>query len=91
MGSQNSISAELQDNYPLVFVNITKKYTRKWGIERQFHETLSIQHIQQGLRNIKDVMITGKQNKFTKYFQFHINFSNEFLDYPKSTYINFHL
>ena len=57
----------------LIFMRFTKKYTRKWGEERQFHETLSIQHIQQGLRNIKDVMITGKQTKFAEYVKFHIN------------------
>lgn len=56
-----------------IFMNFTKKFTNLWGKQRQFHETLSIQHIQQGLRNIKDVIIAGKEIKFVEYVKFHIN------------------
>ena len=56
----------------LIFIKSTRKFIKKWGIQRQFHQTLCIQHIQQGLRNIKDVKILGKEMEFIEYFKFHI-------------------
>jgi len=57
----------------LIFIRSTRKFIKKWGEKRQFHQILGIQHIQQGLRNIKDVKILGKEMEFVKYFKFHIN------------------
>lgn len=56
-----------------IFLKFIKKSLEKWGQQRNFHQTLAIQHIQQGLRNIKDVKILGKEIEFAEYFRFHMN------------------
>ena len=56
-----------------IFSKFIKKSLKKWGEQRNFHQTLAIQHIQQGLRNIKDVKILGKEIEFAEYFRFHMN------------------
>ena len=49
----------------------TKKFVSKLGKERQIHEGLKIQHLQQGLGGIKDVKITGREKLFIDSFNFH--------------------
>jgi len=54
-----------------LFYVISKKYLKKWGKERQIHETLGIKHLQQGLGGIKDIKILGKEQYFTNKFGVH--------------------
>lgn len=42
-----------------------------WGRYRQFHEGMKIQHLQQGLGSIKDVLLLGKELDFHDRFRKH--------------------
>ena len=58
-----------------IFHFITKERITRWGERRQFHEGKRIQHIQQGLGSIKDVMLMKRENYFFEQFSLH-NVSN---------------
>ena len=45
-----------------------KKLFIQWGNDRQFYQTQIIKYVQQGLRNIKDLKILGKEIEFLNYF-----------------------
>ena len=49
-----------------------KKELKIWLLKGLIHQTLSVKHIQQGIRNIKDLKILGKEEEFFDYFKFHI-------------------
>lgn len=42
-----------------------------WGQQRQRHETLRVQHLQEGLGAAKDVKLLGRESEFLKQFQTH--------------------
>lgn len=55
----------------LIFYVSTRKKIKSWGERRQFHEGKRIQHIQQGLGSIKDVMLMHRQEYFLNQFEVH--------------------
>ena len=55
-----------------LYIFFTRKRIKDMGSKRLVHQTLSIKHIQQGLRNIKDLKVLGKEKEFYDYFKFHI-------------------
>ncbi len=54
-----------------LFFRTTRTRVLKWGAQRQFHEGLRLQHLQQGLGGIKDVIITGSQMSFLSQYDQH--------------------
>jgi ABC-type multidrug transport system fused ATPase/permease subunit len=57
----------------IIFIYVIKKYLKIWSVTKQNHQTRFIKHIQEGLRNIKYLKISGIENKFLNEFSFHIN------------------
>ncbi|MEZ0317539.1 MAG: ABC transporter ATP-binding protein [Methylophilaceae bacterium] len=53
------------------FLKITKSQISKWGKQRQYHEGLRLQHLQQGLNGIKEVMVFDKKSFFQKQYELH--------------------
>ena len=53
------------------FNTITSSYTLKWGRERQFHEGLRIQHVNQGLGGVKEIKLARKESEFISIFGEH--------------------
>ena len=43
----------------------------RWGKERQIHEGLRIQHVQQGLGGSKEIKLANCELEFIKRFSFH--------------------
>ena len=43
----------------------------RWGVERQIHDGLRIQHLQQGLGGAKDVKLLGRESDFLVQFRKH--------------------
>ncbi len=43
----------------------------RWGVERQVHDGLRIQHLQQGLGGAKDVKLLGRESDFLAQFHTH--------------------
>jgi len=54
-----------------VFNFFTKKMINKWGHSRQFHEGKRMQHLQQGLGGVKEVLLLGKELYFINAFNNH--------------------
>ena len=46
---------------------------QSWGVERQKNQYLSLKHVQQSLRGIKDLKLLGVEKEFYNFFQFYIN------------------
>ena len=55
----------------LVFHRMTKNFLLTWGKERQKHDEMRIQHLQQGLGGAKDVKLLGREKEFLTQFQYH--------------------
>jgi ATP-binding cassette, subfamily B, bacterial PglK len=55
----------------LLFYYFTRGYILKWGKERQYHEGMRIQHLQQGLGGVKDVKLLGREDNFFSQYSFH--------------------
>jgi ATP-binding cassette, subfamily B, bacterial PglK len=53
------------------FHRITLVRISSWGRERQFHDGLRIQHLQQGLGGAKDVKLLGRESDFLAQFRSH--------------------
>jgi ABC-type multidrug transport system fused ATPase/permease subunit len=53
------------------FNHISKRHIVRWGEERQYHEGLRIQHLQQGLGGVKDVKILGREFEFLEQYRKH--------------------
>jgi len=55
----------------MIFYFFIRNYIEKWGVERQIHEGMKIQYIQQGIAAIKDIKILNREinfiNKFSKH------------------------
>ena len=43
----------------------------RWGESRQYHDGLSIQHLQQGLGGAKDVKLLGRESEFLAQYRMH--------------------
>lgn len=57
----------------LVFNLFTKRMINKWGHLRQYHEGKRMQHLQQGLGGVKEVILLRKERFFIEAFDFHNN------------------
>jgi len=55
----------------LCLIKLFKKKISKWSKERQLHEKMKIQHIQQGIGGIKEIKIFGNEKKFIEYYDKH--------------------
>lgn len=54
-----------------VFHRITRERISRWGVERQLHDGLRIQHLQQGLGGAKDVKLLGRESEFLAQYRTH--------------------
>lgn len=52
---------------------LTRGRIARWGEDRQYHEGLRIQHLQQGLGGAKDVKLLGREADFLEQFRVHNN------------------
>jgi ABC-type multidrug transport system fused ATPase/permease subunit len=50
---------------------MTRSRITRWGVERQHHEGLRIQHLQEGLGGAKDVKLLGREAEFLSRYAFH--------------------
>ena len=53
------------------FQRATRAQISRWGIARQLHEGLRLQHLQQGLGGAKDVKLLGRESDFLAQFKEH--------------------
>lgn len=53
------------------FHRMTRARITRWGVERQLHDGLRIQHLQQGLGGAKDVKLLGREREFLAQFHTH--------------------
>jgi ATP-binding cassette, subfamily B, bacterial PglK len=53
------------------FFRLTRERITRWGVERQHHDGLRIQHLQQGLGGAKDVKLLGREGDFLMRFHTH--------------------
>lgn len=54
-----------------IFHRFTRNHLLRWGKERQFHEGLRVQHVQQGLGGAKEVKLSGREDEFLKLYSHH--------------------
>ncbi|MNJ96138.1 Lipid A export ATP-binding/permease protein MsbA [compost metagenome] len=54
-----------------IFHRMTRESITRWGIERQLHDGLRLQHLQQGLGGAKDVKLLGRESDFLTQFRTH--------------------
>lgn len=50
---------------------VTRSRLKRWGEQRQLHEGLRIQHLQQGLGGVKDVKVLGRESEFLAQYRVH--------------------
>jgi ABC-type multidrug transport system fused ATPase/permease subunit len=55
----------------MLFFRVTRGLVLNWGSKRQFHEGLCLQHLQQGLGGIKDVILMGRETMFLSQYGRH--------------------
>jgi ATP-binding cassette, subfamily B, bacterial PglK len=72
------------------FGRLTRAHIGRWGLARQFHGGLRLQHIQQGLGGVKDIKLLGREGEFLDKFAFHnlrytraVKLQNTLLQMPK--------
>jgi ABC-type multidrug transport system fused ATPase/permease subunit len=53
------------------FLRLTRSRLVRWGLARQHHEGLRIQHLQQGLGGAKDVKLLGRETEFLEQYRLH--------------------
>lgn len=53
------------------FHRATRGRIARWGLARQHHEGLRIQHLQQGLGGVKDVKLLGRETEFLEQYRAH--------------------
>ncbi|WP_076590886.1 ABC transporter ATP-binding protein [Herminiimonas arsenitoxidans] len=53
------------------FHRVTRERISQWGVERQLHDGLRLQHLQQGLGGAKDVKLLGRESDFLRQFHTH--------------------
>lgn len=54
-----------------ILIKLFKNKITQWSKERQHHEKMKIQHIQQGIGGIKEIKIFGNEKKFVEYYDKH--------------------
>lgn len=50
---------------------LTRHRLARWGAERQHHDGMKLQHLQQGLGGVKDVKLLGREGEFLSEFRRH--------------------
>jgi len=55
----------------LLFYRLTRNRLLRWGEERQYHEGKRIQHLQQGLGGVKEVILYGREGDFIDQYRLH--------------------
>lgn len=55
------------------FQSLTRDRILRWGVARQAHEGLRLQHLQQGLGGVKDVKVLGREGGFLAQYWTHNN------------------
>lgn len=53
------------------FHRMTREYISEWGKARQLHDGLRIQHLQQGLGGVKDIIVLGRVTDFMRQYEIH--------------------
>lgn len=53
------------------FHHFTHRHIERWGLARQHHEGLRLQHLQQGLGGAKDVKLLGREANFLEQYRQH--------------------
>ncbi len=53
------------------YYRITRARVLRWGIDRQYHEGMRIQHLQQGLGGVKEVKLLGRELEFLERYAVH--------------------
>lgn len=56
----------------IIFNLLTRNLVKKWSVDRNIHQKLFLKNIQQGFRNIKDIIILGKEFHFINYVKNHL-------------------
>jgi ATP-binding cassette, subfamily B, bacterial PglK len=54
-----------------LFDRLTRRKVAHWGFERQHHEGLRIQHVQQSLGAAKEVKVLGREPEFLDQYSEH--------------------
>lgn len=54
------------------FQRVSRERLLRWGIARQHHDGLRIQHLQQGLGGVKEVKLFGRESHFINQFAVHM-------------------
>jgi ATP-binding cassette, subfamily B, bacterial PglK len=54
-----------------LFNYFTKKYSQRWGEERQYHEGMGLQRLQQGIGGVKDISLLGMEDEFISQYKLH--------------------
>lgn len=55
----------------LGFHRLSRKHIVRWGVARQHHQGLRMQHLQQGLGGAKDVKLLGREADFLEQYRLH--------------------
>lgn len=66
------------------FQRLTRDRILRWGMARQRHEEMRIQHLQQGLGAAKDVKLLGREDDFLAQYRAH-NFGNAHVGQRQTT------
>lgn len=53
------------------FHSLTRRRIARWGLARQHHEGMRMQHLQQGLGAVKDVKLLGRETEFLEQYRKH--------------------
>lgn len=55
----------------VLFHRTTRGRIARWGIARQHHEALRVQHLQQGLGGAKEIKLLGREDEFLDQYRLH--------------------
>ncbi|MDH5642832.1 MAG: ABC transporter ATP-binding protein/permease [Gemmatimonadota bacterium] len=53
------------------FYRLTQSRIARWGKARQYHDGLSMQHLQQGLGGVKEAKLLGREGEFLAQYRIH--------------------
>jgi ABC-type multidrug transport system fused ATPase/permease subunit len=54
-----------------LFHALTRARLAHWGVARQYHEGLRVQHLQQGLGGVKEIAVLGREAEFVREYHVH--------------------
>ncbi len=54
-----------------IFNRVMREHVSRWGRERQLHDGMRIQQLQQGLGGVKEVRLLGRESDFLAHFDLH--------------------